>query len=108
MEETIQAELKKQTIQEWIKTPLKDVVGVISQQHKIPIKIDVKALQDKNLTPDLKITANSKGTTLRQALQSMLRDTGLTYVVKDGVLMITTRDAAKRKSESKSPTPNAK
>jgi hypothetical protein len=74
---------------------------VISKQHEIPIKIDAKALKQNNLTPELKITTNIKGTNLGKALELMLRDAGLTYVVKDGVLIITTKDAAKRKPDDK-------
>ena len=101
LEEKIQRELKQVSNQEWIKAPLRGVVGVISELHEIPIKIDAKALKEKDLTPDLKITILIQHKTLGEALQLMLRDFGLTYVVKDGALMITTKEAVQKKPADK-------
>jgi hypothetical protein len=108
VEEKIQRELKQPTAQGWIKTPLRLVIGVVSDQHKIPIKIDAKALKKKNLSPDLEITANIKGVTLGDGLTLMIGDFGLTYVVKNGALLITTKEAAEKQPGDKTPAKEEK
>ncbi|NBW87576.1 MAG: hypothetical protein EBR23_12345, partial [Planctomycetia bacterium] len=77
---------------EFAETPLLDVIQVIRDEHRIPVIIDNKALEAANLTPDIPITANLTDMSLRSALKNILGQVDLTYVVKDEVLRITTRE----------------
>ena len=62
--------------------------------HKIHVSIDHKALEDAGIGTDTQITRTLKDVKLRSALKLMLHDLGLTYLVADDVLLITTSDEA--------------
>jgi hypothetical protein len=79
---------------EFIETPLQDVIDFLKDQHQIEIQIDTKALNDVGIDPTTPITKNLKGISLRSALKLMLRELELTYVIQDGVLLITTPEEA--------------
>ena len=55
---------------------------------------DAKALGDVGIGTNTPVTKNIKGVTLRTALQLILRELGLTYVVKDEMLLVTTPEEA--------------
>jgi len=93
-EEKIRAALDEDTYLEFIETPLEQVVDFLKEQHAIPIEMDVRALDDVGIGTDVLITRNSKGISLRSALQLLLDDLELTYIIKHEVLMITTTEAA--------------
>ncbi|NBR68441.1 MAG: hypothetical protein EBT79_14440, partial [Actinobacteria bacterium] len=42
---------------EFEETPLRDVIQVIRDEHRIPVVIDQKALEAANLTPDMPISS---------------------------------------------------
>ena len=71
-----------------------DVVTALEKLHKIPICIDHKALEDAGIGTDTPVTRTIEGVSLRSALHLMLHDLGLTYVIADDVLLITTPDEA--------------
>jgi len=62
--------------------------------HNIEIQLDAKALGDAGVAPDIAITRNLKGISLGSALKLLLNELDLTTVVTDGVLLITTSEAA--------------
>jgi hypothetical protein len=81
------------------KTPLEDVLTHIKQATSkgkdgkgIPIYVDPLGLQeaDKTLTTPISFTA--KGEPLKSSLARLLRSIDLTYVVKDGFLMVTSSE----------------
>jgi hypothetical protein len=77
-------------------TPLQDVIAQIQDSQGIPVQLNLRALDDAGLDPEEPITRDVSGITLRSALRMILRDLDLTYVVKDEVLMITTKDDAEQ------------
>lgn len=83
-------ELDKPTSMEFVEQPLKDVVLFLQEQHAMPIFLCIKKLEEASVSPDSPITKNLKGIRLRTALELMLKDLELTYVEKDGILLITT------------------
>ena len=84
---------------EFEETPLRDVIQVIRDEHRIPVVIDQKALEAANLTPDMPISSKLSDMSLRSALRNILGQVDLTYVVKDEVLKITTREQAEQELE---------
>lgn len=76
--------------------PLEEAVGQLQEEYGIPIKLDTAALDDIGVQPDKPVTVNLHGISLRAALRLMLKELGLTYVIKDEVLMITTPDEAEK------------
>ncbi len=91
---TIDAALNSQTSLDLVETPLPDVVAFLRNLHNIPIVLDLRALEDVGIDQDVPVTINLEGVSLRSALHIMLRDLGLTYVVADGVLQLTTPECA--------------
>ncbi|NLF72708.1 MAG: VWA domain-containing protein [Candidatus Anammoximicrobium sp.] len=100
-EQKIFSALEDDTRLEFIETPLNSVIDFLKDQHDINIEIDTKALDDIGVGTDSPITRNLKGISLRSALRLMLKDLGLTYVVKDEVLLITTPEEAESKLVTK-------
>ena len=77
-----------------VPTPLSDVVLAIRKNHGIEVKIDNRALEDVAMTSDVECVVQLQGITLRSALQLVLSDLDLTYLVHDEVLLITTPERA--------------
>lgn len=76
-------------------TPLNVVLQVLSEEFDIPIQFDTKAMDAVAQPPDIEISANYHGITLRSALELMLGQVeDLTYIIDNEVLLITSIDEA--------------
>ena len=93
MEARIWAALDEKTDLAFNDQPLSNVVEYLRTRHDITIKLDIKAMKDAGVGTDTPITQHIKDITLRSALRLTLGDIGLTYVVGNGVLTITTTEA---------------
>jgi tetratricopeptide (TPR) repeat protein len=93
-EAKIVAALDDKTELEFVDQPLSDVVDYLKERHEIEIQLDSKALTDEGIGSDTPVTRNIKGITLRSALRLMLGEMDLTYVIRNEVLMITTKTEA--------------
>jgi hypothetical protein len=93
-EAKILAALDQKTELEFVDQPLSDVVDYLKQRHEIEIQLDTKALTDSGIGTDTPITKNVKGISLESALELMLRELDMTYVVCDEVMYLTTKSAA--------------
>jgi hypothetical protein len=98
-EQKVRAELAKPTQVEFNETTLKDALDYLEQLHAINIEIDRKALEEANVQVDTPVTRVLKGTTLASALKLVLGELGITYVVENEVLLITSLAAAQRTSK---------
>ena len=79
---------------EFNETPLRDVIAQIKDSQGIPVEIDQKALEEAGLDLDTPVTKNISGVSLRSALRLLLGDIDLTYLIKDEVMLITTKEKA--------------
>ncbi|MFM8494447.1 MAG: hypothetical protein ACKOEM_02830 [Planctomycetia bacterium] len=79
---------------EFTETPLRDVIAQIQDAQGIPVQIDTKAFEDAGLDLETPVTKSVSGISLRSALRLLLGDLDLTYLIKDEVMMITTKDKA--------------
>ncbi len=93
-ERRIKAALNDETTQIFVETPLGEAIATTSRLHDIPIVIDNLALQEIGLDPDVGVNIDLKNVSLRSFLRLMLRDLDLTYLIKDQVMQITTKEAA--------------
>jgi hypothetical protein len=75
-------------------SPLRDVQRSIEDQFRIPVEIDGRAMEDLGLDLDTPITQSLSGVSLRSALKRMLGPIDLAYIIKDEVLLITTKEKA--------------
>jgi hypothetical protein len=86
---------------DFTKTPLDDIVGVIGDFTKIDIVLDKKALADAGVATDLPMTVSLRGISVRAALGLILRNLGLTWIVRDEVVLITTPEEAENWLETR-------
>ena len=94
-EQRIYAELEEPTTLEFITVALSDVVLNLSDRHRIPIMLDRRALEAAGVEASHPITSSVTGVKLRTALETMLKPIGLTWTVRDEVLLITTPEVAR-------------
>ena len=90
----ILAALDDKTELEFVDQPLSDVIDYLKQRHGIEIQVDHKALTDAGLGSDTPITKHVRGIRLESALDLMLDDLDLTFLVRDEVMFITSKQVA--------------
>src|SRR5262245_6720490 len=93
---SIRAALDQETDMKFVENPLSGVFDDLKQRHAIEIQLDHRALDDASIPRDTPITKSIKGVTLRSALNILLDDLDLTYVIQNGVLKITTEAEAQK------------
>jgi len=93
-EAKILAALDQNTELEFVDQPLSDVIDFLKERHGIEIQLDHNAMTDESIGSDAPVTKNIKGISLESALDLMLGDLKLTYVVGDEVLLITSKAIA--------------
>jgi uncharacterized protein with von Willebrand factor type A (vWA) domain len=94
IEQRIEAALAERTDIAFADTSLTDAIDYLKDYHQIMIYIDQTALQDEGVDPSSPINLELSGITLRSALRLMLQPLGLTYVIEDEVMKLTTQTAA--------------
>ena len=84
---------------DFVDTPLKAIALQISNDHKIPISIDLTAIEDMGYRIDQPLTGQANQRPLRTALRGLFRDHELDFVILDDELLITTREAINNNPE---------
>jgi hypothetical protein len=87
--EKIVATLNLPTEVNFVDLPLEDAINYLRDYHKINIIIDLAAMQDLGVARDQPISLQHSGVSFRSTLRLMLEPLGLTYIVEDEVLKIT-------------------
>lgn len=72
---------------------LRDILVEVAEAHHVSVIIDEQALSDAG-TADEVVTVPVEGMTLGEALDKLLGNFDLTYVVEDGVLKVTAEEVA--------------
>ncbi len=77
-------------------TPLSDAMEFLADRHHIPVQFDLAALKEAGLDPStMQVTMPPlKDVSLKSALKLILSQFNLSYVIKDEILQITTKDKA--------------
>jgi hypothetical protein len=99
-EAAIHSALDKPTVIEFVETPLIDVATYLSDYHKIPIQLDKKSLQDAGVSEDLPMSCTLREISLRSALNLMLNEHDLAWIIDQEVLIVTSRQAADTRRET--------
>lgn len=94
MEKQIVEKLNAPITIEFIANPLSDVADFLSEQLAIPVLLDQKALKEIGVSPDEEIELVISNVSCRSALNLLLREHDLTYVIRDETLQITSVDVA--------------
>jgi hypothetical protein len=93
-EQQILSELGQRTELSFADIPLTEAIDFLKDYHNIPIWIDEAALQEDGIDPSSPVNIDLSGVTLRSGLRLMLGILGLTYVIEDEVMKITTTTKA--------------
>lgn len=81
---------------EWRNTRFEDVIESLSTASNQVIVVDRRALEERNVTSDTAITFSApRAINMRTALRKILSDQGLTYVIRDEVIYVTTPEKAR-------------
>jgi hypothetical protein len=103
----IAEELKRPVQVECFNTPWGDVLDSLRKQARIEIQLDHKALDNAGFNISLpKITLDLKDVPFASVLGQLVRKVGLTYVVEDDFILITTPKRAKPQNPSPLPPGN--
>jgi hypothetical protein len=81
--------------------PLKKVLEEIGDLSGINVVPDIRALNEKGISLDLPMTQKLEGISLKSALNIVLDQAKLTYVIKNEVLTVTTPERARGGMQSK-------
>jgi hypothetical protein len=74
--------------------PLEAVLNEFEKRHGIQINIDPAALEAAGLNRESPVSLNAREKPLRSSLKNMLGDIGLTYIIRNGELRVTTPQLA--------------
>ncbi len=89
-EQRIFEELQKETEANFPDIPLSEVMTYFAELHNITILINSNDLGEEGLTVDEPVNVALSGIKLKSALNIILKPIGLTYLVEDEVMKITT------------------
>ena len=78
---------------EFNEVPFQEALNFLAEAHVVPIVIDVRALEDSGLASDLPVTAKLNNRPLAQLLDATLSELGLSWYIRNGVILVTTSDA---------------
>jgi hypothetical protein len=76
--------------------PLQDVMTQLGDDYGIPIHLDKNALEEAGVGTDSKVNVVLHNISLRSGLKLMLRTLQLTWIIRDEVLVITTKEGAEK------------
>ena len=97
----IEQELAKHARYAFNEVPLRGVLAHIEEANQIPIFLDQKSLQASGLKADAPVTAKGEADSLEQALETLLKPLGLTWLIRDEVLFVTTPESAQAHLETR-------
>lgn len=93
----VEDKLEVPTDLQYLDTPLGDVLIDLELRHKLDMELDERALTADGLSSETPISLSLKGAPLVKALDEILEPHGLTWILCDGLVVITTKTAAETK-----------
>ncbi|MDB5348206.1 MAG: hypothetical protein JWP89_6583 [Schlesneria sp.] len=90
----LEAALRKPTTVEFSDVPLNETLSFLSELHAIPILLDKRALDDEGMSLETPVKLILRDRPLSKILDLLLADLGLTYILRDGVIWVTTKASA--------------
>lgn len=92
-ERELREALRQSTSFDFDDVPLGDVVRQLNTKHKLRIELDEEALIADGLSDETIVKFHWKGGSLRCALRSLLDSCGMTYVIRNDAICVTTKSA---------------
>jgi hypothetical protein len=84
---------------DFVGLPLKDVAAYLTEETGVTFHLKAKKLEEASLSPDTPIFCKFRDIRLSTLLELMLDELELTYVEKDGLILITTPEDAESKMD---------
>ena len=84
---------------DYLDMPFSEVIEDISYTYQLPIVLDRGPLDDYGLDTASPVNSNLSGISVRSALRLLLREMELSYMIRDEVLVITTPEEVKARSQ---------
>jgi hypothetical protein len=93
IQHTLRGQLKSQGLH-FADAPLEEVAAFVQETYGIPVQLDTQSLEEIGIDPQEPVTVSLNGISLRSAVRYMLKQLGLTFIIQNEVLLITTQEAA--------------
>ena len=93
-EDRIEAALAQQVSFNFREEPLKDAIDAIKQKTGLPILLATKKLEEAAINLETPVTVSLHDLTLESFFRNFLGELGLTFLVKDEIIQITTPEDA--------------
>ncbi|TWU02497.1 hypothetical protein [Stieleria varia] len=78
-----------------IQSPLIDIIPLLADKHNVRIIVDQEWMEAAQPDLEVPVTIDAKGFTLRSALDLMLPPLGMSYIIRDEAIQITSIENAK-------------
>jgi type II secretory pathway component GspD/PulD (secretin) len=91
-ERQIEQKLLEPTTVSFTNTPLRKVIEDLGAMHNLNIVADTAALEQANVSLDQPLSLKVSGISLKSALNLLLKQAHLTYIIQDQVLQVTTEE----------------
>jgi len=92
--ETIEKQLDQRIDVDFVNTPLRDVVHGLTEQMGIKFHLTNRPLEEAGMSGEMPVTCSFARIRLRTFLDLLLDELNLSYVEKDGLILITTPEHA--------------
>lgn len=93
-EARIEVALREKCDFEFARVPLLDALNWLAERRQVQLSIDYEALRDEGFDFETRVTCSAKGLSCKAALELLLDERKLTYVIRHEVLLITTKTEA--------------
>lgn len=90
--EAIRKALSEKSPGKFVETPLPKVLGHFSRQHAVPIVLDKRQLYAEGIDFESAVTRDCTGFTFDRSLTEVLNPLGLTWLIRDEVVFVTTKE----------------
>lgn len=94
-ERQIEQKLLEPTTVSFVNQPLQKTLDDLSIMHNLNIYIDKASLEQAGISLDQPVSLKVSNISLKSALNLLLKQAHLTYIIKDQVLQVTTEDNAR-------------
>ena len=91
---TILQRLRAVTELDFAEVPLEEVVESLVEELDVPVLLDNRALDDEGVSTDDPVSVQIAGINMGNALNLMLNDLNLTWIVEDEAVVVTSQEAA--------------
>jgi hypothetical protein len=78
----------------YVDVPLEDVIGQLAERHGLQVMFARGAIEEAGATIDYPHSVEVRGVSLRNLLELVLDQHGLTWIIRDEVLVVTSKEAA--------------